>query len=300
MTDLKRFELDEAQHQKWFEDVILPQFAEGKETAKVPTFVLLTGQPGAGKTYSSFRYAQSMESEPIRFGADDLRLLLPYAMDAMREDEQNYPFLTKKDAGLAREKLVDYALAHKKNILGESILANPEDWKMGTLLKAKKAGYKVECAVLGVHRHLSEVSIFSRYEEQKAITGYGFAPTLDVHDKAYTLLPDITGKMLQNGIADALSIYNREFKCFYDSRVEKGQSPQLEVMKAIGRSRNSSLNYDEMCNVAVKWDMVLESMAKRGASRDEIEKVQMLKANFKKDTAICFTPAYRYNFKGKE
>ena len=292
MSDMNRFELSEDEHQKWFENLILPMFALDKKSSPEPTFVLLTGQSGAGKTYSSLKYAQKMNEEPIRFGADDLRLLLPYAVDAMREDEKNYPFLTKKDAGLAREKLVDHAIANRKNILIESILSNPNDWKMGTILKAKEAGYKIECVALGVHRYLSEVSMFSRYEDQKAINGLGFAPTLDVHNKAYDLLPEIAGKMLENGVADSLCVYNREFECFYDSR-QDGKVSQLEVMKAINRSRNSSLNYDEMCKIAVKWDMVLEAMAKRNANSEDMELVKMLSANFRKNTVMYLTQAFK-------
>lgn len=287
-----RFVLNEEEHNKWMEEVVLPMFAYGKVSVEQPTFVLLTGQPGAGKSFSSMEYARRfLNEDPVRFGADDLRAVLPYAGRAMQEDEAQYPFLTKKDSGIGREKLVDYAIENQLNILVESILTNPEDYKMGTLMKVKNAGYRIECLALGVHRNVSEAGMFMRYEEQKNISGFGFAPTYEVHNKAYELMPDIVANMYEYGIADKVSVYNRKFDCFYDSDKDKGGS--LAIRNAIVRSRNSSLNFREMSDVVSKWESVLDYMRKRNASPEEFKTVNMMYDTFKKSTGIMFSPEFQ-------
>ena len=287
---MTKYKLTEEEHEKWFQTVIKPLFVDGKKSAEVPTFVLLTAQSGAGKTFASVSYAKQMAQEPIRFGADDLRILLPYAHKALSEDEANYPFITKEDASKAREKIVEHAIANRQNILIESILGNPKDWKMGTLMKAKDAGYRIECVALGVYQYVSQVSMFSRYEEQKMISGRGFAPTLEVHDRAYHLLPEVIAKMYENGVADSVKVYNRRFENFYNTDKEPNASG-MGIMRGIIRSRNSYLNYDEMRWVMVKWEEVLEMMANRGAKAEEIENVRMLYGSFKKASGIYLSAA---------
>lgn len=284
-----KYGLTTEEHEQWFQTVIKPLFVEGKEVSAKPTLVLLTAQSGAGKTFASVNYAKQMAQEPIRFGADDLRILLPYAQDVLNEDEANYPFITKKDASLAREKIVETAIANRQNILIETILGSPDDWKMGTVMKAKNAGYRIECAALGVHEYVSQVSMFSRYEEQKLITGHGFAPTLEVHNRAYHLLPEIAAKMYENGIADSVKVYNRRFENFYDTDKEPNASG-MGIMRGVNRSRNSYLNYDEMRWVMIKWEDVLDKMDARKAKPEEVENVKMLYNSFKKASGIYLAP----------
>lgn len=286
---MKKFGLTEDEHENWFQTVIRPLFVDDKKPAEKPTLVLLTAQSGAGKTFASVNYAKQMAEEPIRFGADDLRILLPYAQEVLNYDEANYPFITKKDASLAREKIVEHAIANGQNILIETILGSPNDWKLGTVMKAKNAGYRIECVALGVHQYVSQVSMFSRYEEQKMITGHGFAPTLEVHDRAYHLLPEIAAKMYEGGIADSVKVYNRRFQNFYDTDKEINPSG-MGIMRGVNRSRSSYLNYDEMRWVMVKWEDVLDKMHNRRAGAEEVENVRMLYSSFKKASGIYLAP----------
>ena len=103
------FILSPEEHQKWVNELIIPTFTTDKKTSNTPTFILLTGQSGAGKSYSSLRYAQENLTEaPVRFGTDDIRALHPHAAKILQEDRANYAFKTKKDAGKARSMLFDY------------------------------------------------------------------------------------------------------------------------------------------------------------------------------------------------
>ena len=44
----KTYGLNDKERQQWYDNVIRPLFLDGKEKSDKPTFVLLTGQPGAG------------------------------------------------------------------------------------------------------------------------------------------------------------------------------------------------------------------------------------------------------------
>jgi hypothetical protein len=92
---------------------------------------------------------------------------------------------------------------------------------MSVFKEAKKHGYNVECCVLGVDRNLSLLGITRRYEQQKDIAGYGFAPTYNHHDKAYDLLPQLADKMLSNRTIDNIRVFIRNLDLFYNHREQK-------------------------------------------------------------------------------
>ncbi len=295
------YNLSNEEFTAWFDEAVRPQFLQKEPVSadQQPTFVLLTSQPGGGKTSASSKYAQTLSPEPIRFGADDLRIMLPYAQEVLANDEANYPFVTKKDASKAREQIITEGLAKRQNILVESILSNPNDWKLDTVLRAKNAGYRIELGVLGVHYFVSQVSMFARYEDQKVVTGYGFPPTMEVHDRTYQLLPEIAAKMFEEGVADRVKVFNRSAKVFYDTDNEKNPSG-MNIMQGIKRARNSYLNYDMMRNVVIKWEDVLEKMNSRQAKAGEIENVQMLYSTFKKDSGIVMAANVALTKGGRE
>ncbi|MBR1825953.1 MAG: zeta toxin family protein [Alphaproteobacteria bacterium] len=281
------------EHQKWVEELIIPTFTQDCIPSKNPTFVLITGQSGAGKSYSSRRYAQENLNEyPVLFGTDDIRRLHPKADDIMRNDRANYTFKTKKDAGMARTKLMDYCFDKRYNIVIESILLDADDYKMKTLLQAREHGYNIECVALGVHRNTSEVSIFFRQEEQLAITKeIGFPATLGVHDDSYYLLPDILANMSRYKTVDRISIYNRKHRNFYDSN--NMDNEPLLIQRKLREARNSSLNQEEMTEVALKWTDVISMMKNRNAPQKELMVVKDLFANFMRKSGLLLSSEFK-------
>lgn len=280
----ENFDLSPEENEKWFKEKILPRFADVTLPSRKPMFVLLTGQSGAGKTTLSHRYAQDMDRYPILFGADDLRALHPRASEILEKDERNYPFHTKRDSGIWREKLVDFAIQNKRNILVESILSNPQDWNMPTLQKVRSAGLRVECAALAVHNFLSLLGIFKRYEDQKKATGRGFPPTVKPHDDSYNLLGYICSKMILNNTVDNLRIYTRNIQCFYDS--DRDPHNQLVIMDAINRARDTALDRTTLYGICIGWQRVFEMMAERSASKDEKKEVAFYYTNFAKQSGL--------------
>lgn len=292
--------LSEEEHQKWVNEDVIPTFTKKAEPAEHPTFVLVTGQSGAGKSFSSKNYAEEhLKEKPVVFGTDDIRLMHPMAQEIMRTDLEHYPFLTKKDAGMARTKLLDYCFENRLNLVVESILLSPDDYKMQTLLQAKENGYQIDIVALGVHRYISEVSMFKRQEDQMKINGgVGFPATPREHDAAHDLLPDILANMQKYGTVDRINIYNRNYECFYNSETDEHSS--LRIKAGLRRSRNSSLNSDAMTDVFLKWQEVEDNMRARGASEEEFIKADKRFKNFIKNAGLLLQPEFRSYLIGNE
>ena len=266
------YELSPEENEGWFQKYILPDFIKNSEPSENPTFVLLTGQSGAGKSFISENYSKRMKVTPILFGADDLRAKHPHTAEILQKDEKNYPFLTKKDSGIWREKLVDWAIANKRNILIESILISKDDWKMGTLMKLREAGYQTYCIAMGVHRFQSLCGMFLRYETQKAERGVGFPPTVEVHEKAYEYLGSICTNMLRHKTMDSVVICSRGGQVFYDS--DKQSQTGVEIYSAINKARNKIMTSSEINKIFSQWETVFKLMDKRDAPMSDFREAK--------------------------
>lgn len=294
MTEDNKYSLDDKERQEWYEEVVKPWFLGEKEKSDRPTFVLLTGQPGAGKTTASAKYAQMLNPEPVKFSGDEIRALLPYAEELLEENPVEYPFITKKDMSWARQKLVTDTLKDGYNLQVDCILSNPNDWKMGTLLQAKEAGYRVECVALGVHRFLSEVSMFARREDQIKGTGVGFPVTMPPHDMAYDLLPKVVSQMYSNGIADKVSVYNRMFENYCDTDKQPDTDAQT-IMTAIMQSRQDYLNKSTLEYIDATWQSVIKNMISRKAPLEHVKEASLHHQAFRRNSGMYFMQGNKHN-----
>lgn len=282
--EINKYRLTNEQRLAWYDNLLRPTFLNSlKSSNSQPVFTLLTAQPGAGKTTAAFRNAQETSPYPARFGGDDIRILHPYAKIIMLEDIANYPFITKPDMAWAREKMVDECLENKYNLQVDSILSNPNDYKMGTIMRAKEQGYRIDCVVLGVPDYLSIASMYNRREEQINRKGVGFPVTIKDHNRAYEILPEVVAKMYDNGVADRVRVINRRFKTFYDTN--NAQEPSGEaIILALNEARQSYVQKTYLAYADTLWQSVYKNMKKRKASDDEINQADEQYTKFKK---IC-------------
>ena len=277
-----KYSLSDENLKKFFKEEIIPRFTRGKKPSENPKLVYLSGQPGAGKSSLSKQYAEEMGGKDavVVFGADDLRAMLPYHKEVQEKYEMDYPFITKRDSGKLRTMLMDYCMENNISMVVESIFANPNDDKMPVFTQAKKKDFDVEVAFLGVDENLSSLGIYQRYNTQKNETGRGFAPTLDMHDKAYGMMEQIATGMTQNPDIDNVKIYDRELVCHFDK--SKSQDPAKECGKALKHSREVSLGRNDFKKSMRFYDEIASDMAKRGDDPTMIEIVKNLKARHKK------------------
>lgn len=302
-----KYSLNDEQLSKFFAEEIVPKFTRGKKPSEKPQLVYLSGQPGAGKSSVSRIYAKEMggEESVVVFGADDLRAMLPYAKEVQEKYEMEYPFITKKDSGKLRTMLMNHCFENKINMVVESIFANPNDDKMPVFEQAKKAGFKMGVAFLGVDENLSSLGIYNRYNYQKNLTGRGFAPTLDMHDKAYAIMPQIITGMTQNPNIDWVKIYDRDGECHGEwqqdcdthIKYDKQKSSSIhgnynewvsnmtdqytaklkECTSKLEGSREASFKKDDYEKSMTSYDKIIADMTKREESQELIDTVKKLK-----------------------
>ena len=287
MTEENKFLLSPYENARWFLNHILPRYMDTSTArSKYPTFTLLTGQPGAGKTTVSHKYAQEMNEPSIVFGADDLRLLHPLAREILEYDEKNFALYTKRDVSIWRKKLVQYGIKNKRNILVESILPKATDWNLDTFQEARRGGYHVECVALGVHHFFSTLGLFYRYETEKKEKDFVASPRLLLqHHQSYEALAHNCTQMLMNKTIDNLKVINRDLDVFYDSGFIFAEG---DVLNAINKARNSTFQNQTVEGLYKSWNQVFKMMDERNASPEEREDVVFCAAAFLKFSSLYF------------
>ena len=160
-------------------------------------------------------------------------------------------------------------------------------------------------AFLGVDENLSSLGIYNRYNYQKNLTGRGFAPTLDMHDKAYAIMPQIITGMTQNPNIDWVKIYDRDGECHGEwqqdcdthIKYDKQKSSSIhgnynewvsnmtdqytaklkECTSKLEGSREASFKKDDYEKSMTSYDKIIADMTKREESQELIDTVKKLK-----------------------
>lgn len=187
--------------------------------ATKPRAVLLAGQPGAGK--SNAREAALKELSEGGDGAvvvdpDDARAAHPRYPTLMRQDDRTAAALTHVEASAVAEASRDAAIAQGMNIVIDGTMKSPDKAKqlVQTLVDA---GYEVDVVALCVDPAESWAGVQSRYEAQKAKSGYGRWVPRDVHDAAATGMVDSLLQLQEQGLVDNLTVVNRSGDVLFES-----------------------------------------------------------------------------------
>jgi predicted ABC-type ATPase len=209
-NDPDKYRLSEADHERLFQQRVVPEvFGETTPQAR-PTAIFLGGQPGAGKSQTLAAAIDDLRTKggAAMIAGDDLRPLHPAYGQLMQTDDKNMAFFTQGDAGRWVHKALDYAAQHKINVVFETTMRTPAE-VAPLLQKFKDAGFRVEARVLAVAPHLSEQGILQRYADQVQKDGHGRMVPPAIHDAALTGLLGSVEKIQNNRLADSVTVYRR-------------------------------------------------------------------------------------------
>jgi len=115
---------------------IIAHFVGSIDPVDFPVYVFMAGSPGAGKTEFSKRLIEKFGKNVVRVDADDIRDMFPQYRGG-----NSYVFQGAVSLGM--EKLYDYALHKKLDVVVDGTLKNYEKAK-SNIDRSLKRGRKVE------------------------------------------------------------------------------------------------------------------------------------------------------------
>ncbi|MGI5485037.1 zeta toxin family protein [Streptomyces lavendofoliae] len=232
--------LPEAESLHALEQVIIPTFTKGAVPQSHPVFVVVAGQPGAGKT----RIADLVQAALDRRGG-----AVRICSDLYKAAHSRYAELLADDVRTAGEKvrpetrgwqaaLEDHARAHAFDAVVESALADPEEFRTSSYAY-RRAGHRVEVVVVATAEAWSQLGVLDRFLSE-AIEGGGRYVSWENHDTcARQLLPTLAVIEAEH-LADRITVVRRDGTVLYDNDLVGGvwrRRPAAERAVAYERSR---------------------------------------------------------------
>ena len=280
------FKLDAATSRAIYEEQIKPLLFKSAKPAEKPVFVLLGGQPGAGKSGSveaaTAEFAGKGGIVPII--GDDFRPFHPANKELMVRNDKTAALYTAADSGRWVETAALDARDMRANVLMETTLRRPE-LAAHTIGEFRKAGYTIDVRVLAVPHELSEQGVLMRYEGQKASRGSGRMTPPDIHQAAYDSLPESLRRIEDQRLADEIKIYRRGNEQIYGNRLEHGQWMQApRAVDVVTWERERPWTDSEKAQYAERNEG-LRSMLRAPARRASAGEIQQLEAAAASGTA---------------
>ncbi|GAB7140841.1 hypothetical protein RsTz2092_07940 [Deferribacterales bacterium RsTz2092] len=274
---LSKEELDEVYNKK-----IRPELSGRTRplNGEQPLFVVLAGQPGAGKTNVSKMTGDEIKQSGNNFvlaDADNFRAYHPHYERAYKEQGRDASKYTHEDVGIWNERLIKEAGANGYNIITEGTLRNESH--LEKLRQARAAGYKVVVKIIAQSPIISGLNIHRRFEGQLASGECARYVTKETHDVAVSGMLETLPVLLKEKCFDKIEIYDRTYKnnkliysCTRDD-------PQAHIDKATDVVRTEQLKpltQEERTRHIADANKILETMREREDldpyNRDKINK----------------------------
>jgi predicted ABC-type ATPase len=185
----------------------------GQTPSLSPKGIILGGQPGSGKSFLSNEIKKEFKEHFIFISTDDLRLYHPAysALQQNPETIQNAANLVNPYASAWTERLIEYCITNKYNLIIDSTLGGNTEAVFRTIDMYKNNGYQVHLRVMAVPAIISKLSIFLRYETQLAEKGFARWTRMEDHDDRFEKLEKVLREIITSKPIDSLRFYERVF-----------------------------------------------------------------------------------------
>jgi predicted ABC-type ATPase len=255
-----------------FNDILLDYIESQILTSvKNPKGVILGGQPGSGKSYLKDKIFTEFKESFVFISTDDLRPYHPAysALQQNPETIQNAANLVNPYASAWTERLIEYCIQNKHNLIIDSTLGGNTEAVFRTIDMYKTNGYQVHIRVMAVPAIVSRLSIFLRYETQLSEKGFARWTRTEDHDDRFMKLESVLEQIMTSKQIDTYKFYERvlrengtiELKAFSFRK-------NLDLFKLVRKSfDNQTLQY-----IKITIDKIRAFIQKRNGDMSEFDK----------------------------
>ena len=212
LEDIKNeYELDENQNLEKAQ-LIFDIYTHEKQPSDRPFAVIVFGQPGAGKS-GLMGYSSTQFPSAVALDIDDLRTYHPKAEEVKQKHPQIYEAVTGKFATDMMHILTPVLIDKKYNLVlhktrGDDLVIND------TIIPLQNEGYDVVLRVMAVHELESKLSALKRSLDQRDRFGVCRWVEIPYHNRQYNGVVDISQRIEDEKIADAVEVYVRGEEMF--------------------------------------------------------------------------------------
>lgn len=220
VADKERFLLTEDDSDRIFGQLIAPELLESGEPRRRPVVVLLGGQPGSGKSRLKAAVLQEFQTRggAVGLDGDDLRAFHPRYRQLLKLDDRQAAYYTDLDAGRWLDKAMRFSINGRVNVVLEGTMRRP-GFVRTVSQQFRKAGYRVEVAMVAADGATSRLGILQRYLHGLEASGCAHYTPREIHDAGYAGLLESADMVERERLADAVAVYARSGAQLYANHV---------------------------------------------------------------------------------
>ncbi|MEV5070148.1 zeta toxin family protein [Microbacterium sp. LMI12-1-1.1] len=206
---------DEARERILHRDILPLYFAEA-EPDPAPTLVLVTGQPGAGRSRASSTLAREEGSGITVLAGEDLRAFHPATpSSSLSADPESAASLAQSVAGWV-SACIRHARENRRSVVLEGAFANVAA-AAGTAERFAAEGFATRVVAVGARRAESLLAVTSEYLRKMQA---GRAPSVisrDAHDEGFAATRALVASVEDSAWVDRLTVVDRTGRVVLDA-----------------------------------------------------------------------------------
>lgn len=206
-------DLDEAAREQIFRRDILPLLFPDTKGSEAPRFLLVAGQPGAGRSRVAATLTREHRDLAVING-EELRAFHP-EFGRGRIGPDAGAAVAQAVAGWVSTS-IRYAREHRRSVAVEGAFAN-ESAAAGTAQRFADAGFATRLVVAGSRRAESLLSVTSRYLRDVQAGLPATFTTRQAHDDGLAATRRLTASVENSGWADRVTIVSRDGRVRFDA-----------------------------------------------------------------------------------
>jgi hypothetical protein len=217
----------------------------------------------------------------IFISTDDLRPYHP-AYSVLQQNPktiQNAANLVNPYASAWTERLIEYCIQNKHNLIIDSTLGGNTEAVFRTIDMYKTNGYQVHIRVMAVPAIVSRLSIFLRYETQLAEKGFARWTRTEDHDDRFEKLESVLEQIMTSKQIDSYKFYERILR---ENGTIELKSHSLQGNLNLFRLVRNSIDSHTLKYIESTTDKIKSYIQKRTGDMTEFEKYIDLLRDFKK------------------
>lgn len=239
---MSNWDLNDESHQEILRRDILPLYFPPAVASDDPRLILLSGQPGAGRSRPTSQLIAEYGADVAALNADHLRAFHPRFLElaAARSPEAS-AVLSRATAGWVRD-CVRFARENHRSLLLEGTFQDPSV-ATATAARFSTQGFSTRIVVVASRRAESLMSVVSRYLREVHAGAPAQYASLAAHDRGYTATRSLVAAVEEAASVDRLTVLGRDGRGAFDAQragatdAFAGASAALAVAQSVPMGR---------------------------------------------------------------
>ena len=214
--------LSDEESRKVLGQIIVTAGLEGAVRQEQPVVVFVAGQPGSGKTELGDLVQASLgpRGGAVRIGSDLYKSAHPRYAALLAEDPRTAGVKVRPDTRRWQAAMEEHARDNGFDAVVETALSDPDDARVAAG-DWRRAGYRIEVAVLAVPEAWSQLGVMDRYLEQAPAAG-GRYVSWENHDACAAALAATLAVVESERLADRVTVLRRSAETLYSNHLLPG------------------------------------------------------------------------------